>query len=53
VTVVLDGVIIKDKEIPASPAARSTAERCPVLSTCRSESGRVVFRKIIVTPALP
>ena len=56
VTVVLDGVtIIKDKEIPGvTGGALDSQEGLPgPVYLQGSESGRVVFRKIIVTPALP
>ena len=56
VTVALDGVtIIKDQEIPGvTGGALDTQEGKPgPLYLQGSESGRVAFRKIVVTPALP
>ena len=56
VTVVLDGVtLIKDKEIPGvTGGALDSQEGLPgPIYLQGSENGRVAFRNIIVTPALP
>jgi hypothetical protein len=56
VTVVLDGVtIIEDQEIPGvTGGALDTHEGKPgPLYLQGSENGRVAFRNIVVTPALP
>ena len=56
VTVVLDGVkLIEDQEIPGvTGGALDTHEALPgPLYLQGSESGRVAFRNIVVTPALP
>ena len=56
VTVVLDGVtIIQDEEIPGvTGGALDSHEALPgPVYLQGSENGRVAFRNIIVTPALP